>query len=307
MRPAPRVVLGMPAYNRPDALPRALESLLAQTFTDFAIVIADDGGSLAARNVIESYAAGDSRLIYEANGQRLGMIENWRRAFTRSRERFPQSDYFAWASDHDAWHPRFLEVLVAALDDAPGAVLAYPRAVHLWPDEPRRAALPIDTQGLSRRSRLAAAAEIAAGDCIYGLFRAPALLQAGVFRPVLMPDRQILMELSLLGEFRSVPEQLWYREVAGGFSYARQRRMFFAGRVPLHIYLPVSLQHFGVLFWDVVLRGRSRPLVGRVAGLGDALLQLWASVRRDLRRLRAAARRLRRRPMRASVAAVESH
>ena len=42
MKRPPRVIFGMPAYNRPDALPQTLESLLSQTFTEFAIVIVDD-------------------------------------------------------------------------------------------------------------------------------------------------------------------------------------------------------------------------------------------------------------------------
>ena len=42
MNSAPTVVLGMPVYNRPDTLARALESLLSQTYRDFAVVIVDD-------------------------------------------------------------------------------------------------------------------------------------------------------------------------------------------------------------------------------------------------------------------------
>ena len=44
-------------------------------------------------------------------------------------------------------------------------------------------------------------------------------------------DKQVLVELSLLGEFRHVAEVLWYREVAGSFSYRRQREMFFVSQI----------------------------------------------------------------------------
>jgi hypothetical protein len=79
-----------------------------------------------------------------------------------------------------------------------------------------------------------------------------------------------------------VPEILWYREVAGNFSYARQRQMFFPGRSPLYTYLPANLQHCGVLMWDLAFRGTARPEVGRVAGAGYALAYLWLSTRREL-------------------------
>ncbi len=48
----PRVVLGMPAYNRPDTLPRTLESLLTQTCTDFALVIVEDDPAASTAAIV---------------------------------------------------------------------------------------------------------------------------------------------------------------------------------------------------------------------------------------------------------------
>jgi hypothetical protein len=125
---------------------------------------------------------------------------------------------------------------------------------------------------------------ITAGNAIYGLFRARVLERAGVFRAVLAPDRQLLMEASLYGQFIHVPEILWYREVAGMFSYARQRRMFFPGRSPLHTYLPANVQHTAVLLWDLAVVGLARPEVGRLAGARYALSYLWLSTKREMGR-----------------------
>jgi len=282
----PRVVFGMPAYNRPDMLARTLESFLSQTYSDFAIVVVDDCPSEEVRTIVETYSALHPRITYEPNAVRLGMIGNWRRAFERSREIYPGSEYFAWVSDHDIWHPRWLEVLVPILDEQPQVVLAYPRVLRVYAKGRRRMSNLFDTSGVtSREHRLRAVTTgMTAGNCIYGLFRTSALSQAGVFRPVLLPDRQVLVQLSLLGEFRHVPEFLWYREVAGVFSYKRQREMFFPERVPLHTYLPVNLQHFGVLVWDLGIRGCGRPAFGRLAGVWYAALQFWYSTKRQLLR-----------------------
>jgi hypothetical protein len=214
------------------------------------------------------------------------MIGNWRKAFDRSREIYPGSEYFAWVSDHDFWHPRWLEVLIGVLDEHPQVVLAYPQLQRVFRTRRRVISRLSDTAGItSPADRLRAAVNgMTAGNCIYGLFRAGALAQAGVFRPVLAPDRQLLVQLSLLGEFRHVPEILWYREVAGVFSYERQRRMFFPTRIPLHTYLPANVQHFGVLLWDLCARGRGRPAFGRIAGARYALAQLWHSTKRELLR-----------------------
>jgi glycosyltransferase involved in cell wall biosynthesis len=279
-----RVVFGMPAYNRPDGLARVLESLLSQTYGDFAIVIVDDHPSAEVKAIVDTYAALHPRIAYEPNPVRLGMVGNWRKAFDRGRELYPHSEYFAWVSDHDIWHPRWLEVLVGALDSRPQAVMAYPQMQRVFPTERRAVTRGFDTVGLSSpAARLrAATSEMTAGNCIYGLFRTSALEQVGVFRPVLMPDRQVLIALCLLGEFKHVREVLWYREVAGVFSFSRQRRMFFPTHVPLHTYLPANVQHCGLLLWDFALRGRGRPAFGRFSGASYAVLQLFYSIRREL-------------------------
>ncbi|OFW16475.1 MAG: hypothetical protein A3H29_04005 [Acidobacteria bacterium RIFCSPLOWO2_02_FULL_67_21] len=283
----PRVVFGMAAYGRPDTLPQVLESLLSQTFGDFAIVIADDQPGPEVRAIVERYRTLDPRVVYRPNPARLGMVGNWRKAFERGRELFPSSEYFAWVSDHDFWHPRWLEVLAGVLDAHPDVVVAYPQLQRIFPKYRKTITRTYDTFGVTSpaaRLRGATSGMITAGNCVYGLFRSSALAQAGVFPAALMPDRLLLLQLALLGQFRHVHEILWYREVAGGFSYRRQRQMLFAGGAPLYTYVPVHLQHFGVLFWYFAVCGRARPAAGRLAGAAYAAAQLWYATRRELTR-----------------------
>jgi glycosyltransferase involved in cell wall biosynthesis len=282
---SPRVVFGMAAYGRHDTLAQVLESLLGQTCQDFAIVIVDDRPLPEVTAIVETYARSDPRITYEANPFRLGMIRNWRKAFERSRELHPASEYFAWVSDHDFWHPRWLEVLVDELDRDPGVVLAHPQIVRIFPKYRKLITRVFDTADVARpiaRVRATTSGLITAGNCIYGLFRAAAIEQAGGFPPVLMPDRLLLLHLAILGRFKQVPDYLWYREVSGSFSYKRQRHMLFAERVPLYTYVPVHLQHFGVLVWRFGAVGAGRPVVGRVRGLACAAAQLWYSTKREI-------------------------
>lgn len=283
----PRTVFGLAAYNRPEALAQTIESLLGQTRDDFAIVVVDDRPTPEVASVVERYARRDRRISYEANSVRLGMIGNWRKAFERARALYPHSEYFAWASDHDVWHPRWLEVLAGVLDRHPQVVVAHPQVMRIFPKYRKLITRPFDTFDLTRpvaRIRATTSGRITAGNWIYGLFRASAMAQVGVFHPVLMPDRLLLLELALLGQFRQVPEYLWYREASGSFSFGRQRQMLFAGRVPLHTYLPGPLQHFGVLAWHFGVQGRGRPAVGRLEGVWCAAAQLWWASRRELLR-----------------------
>jgi glycosyltransferase involved in cell wall biosynthesis len=64
MPSAPRTVLGMPAYNRPDALPRVLESLLSQSCQDFALVIVDDAPSDEVRTPDTGRRFATSRILF---------------------------------------------------------------------------------------------------------------------------------------------------------------------------------------------------------------------------------------------------
>ena len=130
----PKVVLGLPLYSGDAHLAEAVESVLAQTFGDFAIVALDDGPPGPAEVLVRRYAATDARIHYEHNGERLGLVGNWRRTFTEGTRRHPDARYFAWISDHDLWHPRFLERLVGELDADPRLVGAYPVTMRIRDD-----------------------------------------------------------------------------------------------------------------------------------------------------------------------------
>src|SRR5262249_12478602 len=112
----PRVVLGMTLYNNAHHLPHAIESLLAQTCSAFAMPLLDDASSDGTEEVARKYAERDSRLRYIKHDQRHAMIATWREVAEIAAREWPSAQYFAWVSDHDWWHPRWLERLIAELD-----------------------------------------------------------------------------------------------------------------------------------------------------------------------------------------------
>ena len=268
---SPLVAVGIPLYNHSDWLAETLESLLTQTFSDCCFVAVDDCSTDDTRQVVETYAAIDDRLSYECNSVRLGMIGNWRRCFEVARDRYPEARYFAWASDHDLWHPRSLAALVDQLQEHPEAVLAYSSHLKISANgEPRGpGGWRFDTAGITGRNKrfVETTWRMSAGNMIYGLFRFDALIKAGVFRRILLPDRFLIAEISLQGEFRQVPELLWYRRHEGVFSLERQRRSLFGPRRPWWSRIPWWISQPNVLGWNLAIRGTGRPDVGRLAGL----------------------------------------
>ena len=289
---SPRVIIGSPLFNHARDFREAIESILAQTYTDFALVLVDDCSSDATPEIAREYAALDSRVTYVVNARRLGLVDNARRAFEVAREMYPEAEYFAWASDHDLWHLRWLQQLVAALDEHPDVVLAYPqnRRIGAAGEILARKPWAFDTFGMSNRwARLRKNIHHqSAGNMVYGLYRVGVLARAGVYRRVLVPDRLLMTELALYGQFKQVPEVLWFRRWYGNiFSLGRQRKTFFPGRRPLYAYVPWWISHGFVLFWILTVRGEARPEVSRFAGALVALrvlafsglFHLWQTLR----------------------------
>jgi hypothetical protein len=246
------------------------------------------------------------------------------RAFRVGREQYPTADYFAWGSDHDIWHPQWLERLVAALDAQPGAVLAYPRFVRVDADgTPIKAPQTLrSTVRMTRRDRFAfAMSKFGAGKAVYGLFRASALERAGVYPRVYQPDIYLLIELSLYGGFVTVGETLWSRREmtrgrsdddlrrerpkqpsrsAWGRSFdgaqrlvgigpvERQHQYIYTGPVPWYARLPGWVQHVWLLWWRLVVCGRGRPLIGRASSaayVARLLAKRWSEMG-DAKRVR---------------------
>jgi glycosyltransferase involved in cell wall biosynthesis len=268
-----RVAIGMPVLDRADYLEEAIESLLIQSYSDFAIVVVDDGSTDSTPDIVRRYAARDPRIRYERNPATVGMVENWRRTFRIAAEKVSGFEYFAFASDHDVWHPLWLESLVRELDADSGLVLAYPVTVPIRPDGKRikshRTRLRWETAGVAdpaERVRLVAAGiPVRAGNIVYGLFRARALERCGVFPNVVGPDRLLMTQLALLGTFKQVPRALWMRRLWRNPRAEQRTRLF--RRPPIHTYLPPGLVHAAMLFRWVVLAGGARPEVGRVQGV----------------------------------------
>jgi glycosyltransferase involved in cell wall biosynthesis len=118
----PRVSIGLPVYNGENYLAETLDSILAQTFTDFEVIISDNASTDRTETICRQYAAQDRRIRYLRNTSNLGAAKNYNRVFELS-----QGEYFKWNGHDDPLAPVFLERCVAVLDRHPGVVLCFAR------------------------------------------------------------------------------------------------------------------------------------------------------------------------------------
>ncbi|MGI8631743.1 MAG: glycosyltransferase [Solirubrobacterales bacterium] len=279
----PSVVIGVPVFGAGGAQAvEALTSLLAQSEPSVRYVVCDDGGG--SRDALAG-VLDDPRVTYRHNTARLGLVENWREVFLVGRALYPGASYFAWGSDHDIWDREWLAKLMAALERRPTAVLAYPRVARIaaggeW--VPKDWSLDTTSEASPTGRLRSGYSRMAAGDMVYGLYRARALERCGVFRAVLAPDRLLLAELSLQGSFVQVPDLLWARRYEQRFTIRRQRTSLFGSAPGAAPKGPWWLQHL-VVFSRATLFDRAHGL-GPGQALGASLLHASLVLRQAARR-----------------------
>lgn len=107
----PAVSIITPTYNRPEFLGQAIGSVLAQTWSDWEMLIIDDGSEMSVQPVVESFA--DRRL-------RLIELEHKGRSIARnSGLKAACGQYIAFLDDDDLFHPHKLAHEIAFLQRHP--------------------------------------------------------------------------------------------------------------------------------------------------------------------------------------------
>jgi Glycosyl transferase family 2 len=123
MRPStgetqPKVSVIITAYNREKYIAQAIESVLAQTFTDFELVVVDDCSRDDTAAIARSYAS-DPRVRIYVNERNLGQFPNRNRAATYAR-----GEFLKYHDSDDLLYPHCLQVMVGLLGDEPQAAFA---------------------------------------------------------------------------------------------------------------------------------------------------------------------------------------
>lgn len=115
----PMISVIVPAYNAEGTLPRLLRSILEQTFSDFEVIVVDDGSSDATEEAFYKVAGSDSRFRLISLGQNQG-VSNARNVGIDH----AQGDFLYFCDADDRVLPKAFEELVAAGSDADVALLA---------------------------------------------------------------------------------------------------------------------------------------------------------------------------------------
>jgi len=216
MGAAPLVSIGLPVYNGVDYLREAIESLLAQSFSDFELVISDNASSDGTEALCREFAARDPRIRYERLPENIGGVANHNRVAARATGR-----YFMWAASDDVWRPGYVQRCVELLERDPGVVVAF--AVNTLIDEtghpvrevPKGPSLAVDdvVERFKRSTEIYRTIEP-----FYGLIRREALQRCAPMVRHPGFDRILFAELALLGKLEQICEPLYVRRIHAGQS-----------------------------------------------------------------------------------------
>ena len=208
-RTIPSVTIGLPVYNGELYLADALRSILQQTYTDFELVISDNGSTDSTETICRDTASRDERVRYHRVEENRGAAWNFSTV-----AKLATSEFFRFASHDDLLHPRLLERCLETASAEPDAVLWYPKAVEIDANgDAVRAftdSLELIASEPSRRLE-SFLANYATSNALFGLIRTELLQSTRLMDDFASSDVVLLAELALLGRFVEIDEPLFFR------------------------------------------------------------------------------------------------
>jgi glycosyltransferase involved in cell wall biosynthesis len=251
----PRVSIGLPVFNGEKYLRESLDSILAQTFTDFELIISDNCSTDSTEEICQAYAAQDPRISYYRQKKNLGAAPNYNRVFELA-----SGEYFKWAAHDDLITPEYLSKCVVVLDENPDVALCFSRAKVI--DENSRIlggdAYNGDIRSSEPHIRFRNLAinlfnQLKVPIVIFGLMRTEVVKKTGLMGGYALSDVVLAAEIALNGKFFEIQEPLFLwrnhpeQSVRGELASDRNRSIWFDTSIQGKIFLHKWMYFFGYL------------------------------------------------------------
>ncbi|MCB9062430.1 MAG: glycosyltransferase family 2 protein [Halobacteriovoraceae bacterium] len=213
------VTIGVGVYNSEKHLASSLNSLLAQTYQNFELIIADDNSTDKSRQIIEEFAKKDQRIKYYFNKENKGLCGNFNYLVSLA-----QGKYFMCGDDDDLWEPDFLEKCIHLLEEKPELVLAATVTESFSEIKGEKIVHRVDpglnTLGNSPEESFKKYRRcLHSGDHIGGLFKGvykiEALRNIRPYQTFIAGDHNFIAELLLNGPVETINETLFYKRWGG--------------------------------------------------------------------------------------------
>lgn len=226
----PLVSIAIATYNRAHLIGLTLDSLRAQTVSNFEIIVSDDASTDDTERVCGEYARRDSRVRYDRNATRLGLANNCSRVL-----RLTRGEFVVLAGDDDVYDPAYLERLISLIrsDDRIAIAACRVDVIDQSGTFVRHVGQSYPTRPCS--SRLESASTMlwkGFGNLMTGVYRRQHLMRTLLYRSAYRDywdavDLLFLFEMAIYGQIVWLDEVLLHKR-AGGISARPIERSFAA-------------------------------------------------------------------------------
>ena len=209
----PLVSVGLPVYNGEKTIETALDSLLAQDYKDFELIISENASTDRTLEICQRHSLVDSRIRISRKTKTTGALENFISVLQEARGK-----YFMWASADDYWSPEFISSLVKELEDHPDAGVAMCATERLGDNSKLFDIIRFTGKANPNemnyfRMALSLASTKKYNLYFYGLFRTKLLKDAAKQMPnTLGLDRLFICQVALATHLRYVDKPLYVRK-----------------------------------------------------------------------------------------------
>lgn len=100
----------LPIYNGEKYMRQSIDSVICQTYTNWELLIVDDGSTDSTPDISQEYERMDPRIHYYKNPQNMRLPRTLNRGFSLAK-----GDYLTWTSDDNFYYPTALEKMYTAL------------------------------------------------------------------------------------------------------------------------------------------------------------------------------------------------
>jgi glycosyltransferase involved in cell wall biosynthesis len=209
VKDSPRLSIGLPVYNGEKYLKQAINSVLAQTYTDYELIISDNASTDRTKEICLEYAKKDKRIKYYRSKVNRGAAWNWNRVFTLA-----SGVYFKWVAHDDTMNADFIEKCINMLEKDPSIIICHCRnaVINKYDKLVGKYDVGEITDSYKPHERFRdLLQEKGTPWLIFGVIRREALGRTPVFQRFIGSDWNLLAEISLRGRIYEIPEYLFLR------------------------------------------------------------------------------------------------
>jgi glycosyltransferase involved in cell wall biosynthesis len=205
------LTIGMMVYNEAKYINEAIDSLLAQTYKDFVLIISDNASTDVTSEICKRYAEKDKRIVYIRHNNNMGGYFSFNYVLNSV-----NTPFFMFCAGHDKWHSQFIEKLFPIIIENKELISVYPLTREINIDGSLGVIHQDDytTQGIKNIGQryFLILKRIIKCNVIYGIWRTSIFKQIR-FKKLISNDVLFLLNASFLGEFKQYKEVLFFRRI----------------------------------------------------------------------------------------------